>query len=52
MTFILFFVWLVANNWGDHEPLLFDPVNFWAGAFILAVALDLSGSHVRGHRGS
>ena len=27
MTFLWFFVWLIANNVGDNEPLIFDPVN-------------------------
>jgi hypothetical protein len=26
--------------------LLFDPVNFWAGFLLLALALDLSKTHV------
>jgi len=26
-----FIVWLIANNVGGHEPLLFDPVNAWTG---------------------
>ena len=47
MTLLVFVVWLVANLWGDSEPLLFDPVNVWAGAFLLAVALDLGGVHAR-----
>jgi hypothetical protein len=48
MTFAWFVVWLIANNVGAHEPLLIDPVNGWAGALILAVALDLSAAHARG----
>jgi hypothetical protein len=28
-------------------PLLFDPVNWWAGALLLAAALDLSRQHIR-----
>ena len=51
MTLVWFVVWLVANNWGDHEPLLFDPVNWWAGLLILAAALDLSRQHVPGSAG-
>jgi hypothetical protein len=27
MTLIWFVVWLISNVIGDHEPLLFDPVN-------------------------
>ena len=45
MTLIWFVVWLIANNIGDHEPLAFDPVNWWTGALLLAVALDLSAHH-------
>lgn len=45
MTFIWFIVWLIANNVGGREPLTFDPVNIWAGALILAVALDLGRQH-------
>lgn len=41
MTFIWFVVWLIANNVGSHEPLLFAPVNAWTGTLILAIALDL-----------
>jgi hypothetical protein len=45
MTLIWFIVWLIANNIGDHERLATDPVNFWTGALILAVALDLGRQH-------
>jgi hypothetical protein len=30
---------------GDREPLLADPVNWWAGTLLLVVALDLSRQH-------
>ena len=46
MTLLWFVVWLVANNFGDQEPLVFDPVNWWAGTLILAAALDLGRQHV------
>ena len=46
MTLVWFVIWLVANNWGDHELLIFDPVNCWAGTLILVAALDLSRQHV------
>lgn len=46
MTLVWFVIWLIANVVGDNEPLLFDPVNWWAGTLILAVALDLSRQHV------
>ena len=45
MTLIWFVVWIVANNVGDGEPLVFDPVNVWVGALLLAVALDLARQH-------
>lgn len=45
MTLIWFIVWLIADNIGRHEPLTLDPVNAWMATLILAVALDLGGSH-------
>lgn len=45
MTLVWFVVWLVINNIGDREPLVFDPVNWWAGTLLLAVALDLGRQH-------
>ena len=45
MTLIWFIVWVIANNIGDHEPLLTDPVNVWTWTLILAVALDLGRQH-------
>ena len=45
MTLIWFVVWLIANNIGDEEPLIFDPVNVWTGFLILAIALDLGAAH-------
>jgi len=45
MTLIWFAIWLISNLIGDHEPLLVDPVNWWAGTLILAVALDLGKQH-------
>ena len=47
MTFIWFVIWLIANNVGSHEPLIFNPVNAWTGTLILAIALYLGGSHSR-----
>lgn len=41
MTLIWFVVWLTWNVVGDTEPLTFDPVNWWAGLLLLAIALDL-----------
>jgi len=50
MTVIWFIVWVIADHIGNHEPLLFDPVNVWAATLILAVALDLGSAHARGAR--
>ena len=47
MTLLWFFVWLIANLIGDEEVLTFDPVNFWAGWLLLALALDLAGAHAK-----
>jgi hypothetical protein len=51
MTLIWFIVWLIANSIGDHAPLLWDPVNIWTGALLLAIAVDLSRQHVPAGRG-
>jgi hypothetical protein len=48
MTFIWFVIWLIANNVGGPEPLVFDPVNGWVATLILAIALDLGASHAQG----
>jgi len=45
LTLIWFVVWLIWNVVGDNESLTFDPVNWWAGLLILAIALDLSRQH-------
>jgi hypothetical protein len=42
VTILWFVVWFIANNIGGSAPLQFDPVNFWAGALVLAVAIDLN----------
>ena len=42
MTLIWFVVWLIADHVGSSEPLRFDPVNAWAAALLLAIALDLA----------
>jgi hypothetical protein len=47
MTLLWFVIWLIFDLIGDSEPLRFAPVNFWAGALLLALALDLSRQHVR-----
>jgi hypothetical protein len=46
MTLVWFVVWVIANSIGDSEALTTDPVNFWTGALLLTVALDLSRQHV------
>jgi hypothetical protein len=48
VTLIWFAVWLVCDLIGDEEPLTFAPVNWWAGALLLTVALDLSRQHAPG----
>ena len=50
MTFVWLVVWLVADLIGDREPLLFDPVNWWAGTLILAVAADINRPQIGGRR--
>ncbi len=52
MTILWFVIWLVSNIIGDEAPLHFDPVNWWAGTLLLAVALDLNKTHAmrRKHR--
>jgi hypothetical protein len=42
MIFVWFVIWFVADRIGDREPLLVDPVNWWAGTLILALAFDVS----------
>jgi len=50
MTFIWFVTWFIANNVGGHEALTADPVNGWVGTLLLAIALDLGGSHAANAR--
>ena len=45
MTLIWLVIWFIFDLVGDNEPLLFDPVNFWTGTLILAIALDLGSLH-------
>ena len=45
MTLLWFFIWFVCNLVGDKEVLTFDPVNWWAGTLLFAVAVDLAGIH-------
>jgi hypothetical protein len=46
VTLIWFIIWLIANSVGDHAPLLWNPVNIWAGTLLLAIAIDLTRQHV------
>ena len=46
MTLLWFVIWLIWNVVGDKEPIELAPVNWWAGTLLLAVALDLSKTHV------
>jgi hypothetical protein len=48
VTLVWFIIWLIANNVGGHEPLLFNPVNAWTATLILAIALDLGAAHALG----
>ena len=50
MTLLWFVVWFVWNFVGDKEPLEWAPVNWWTGTLLLAVALDLSKTHVLDRR--
>ncbi len=52
LTIVWFVVWPIANSIGDSEHLTFAPVNVWAGALLLTVALDLARQHApaRPHR--
>lgn len=45
MTLVWFVVWLVSDLIGDREALTFEPVNWWAGALLFTVALDLGRQH-------
>jgi hypothetical protein len=45
VTLLWFAIWLAWNVVGDEEPLTFDPVNWWAGTLLLALALDLGRQH-------
>jgi hypothetical protein len=45
VTLLWFIIWLIATLIGDDEVLTFDPVNWWAGTLLLAIALDLSSQH-------
>jgi hypothetical protein len=46
MTLLWFVIWFIWNLIGDEESILLDPVNFWAGSLLFAIAVDLSKTHV------
>jgi hypothetical protein len=48
VTLIWFVIWLISDLVGDDEPLTFDPVNWWTGTLLLAIALDLGRQHAPG----
>jgi hypothetical protein len=48
VTLLWFVIWLISDLIGDREPLLFDPVNIWAGTLLAAIALDLARAHTCG----
>ena len=50
MTLLWFVIWFICDLIGDRETLSFDPVNWWAGTLLLAIAVDLSKSHVKRRR--
>ena len=45
MTILWFLIWFVSDLVGDREVITFDPVNWWAGTLLLAIALDLGRQH-------
>jgi hypothetical protein len=47
VTLVWFVIWLICNLIGDNEGLTFDPVNWWAGTLLLAIAIDLGAAHAR-----
>jgi hypothetical protein len=51
VTIVWFVVWLIADLIGDREPLLLDPVNWWTGTLILAIALDVNRPPIKPRRG-
>jgi hypothetical protein len=51
MTLIWLIAWFIADQTGDRAPLLFDPVNLWAGLLLLAIALDLGAAHATRNAG-
>jgi len=50
VTLLWFLIWFVCNLIGDEEVLTFDPVNWWAGFLLFAIAIDLAGVHASAQR--
>ena len=50
VTLAWFVVWFICDVIGDREALRFDPVNWWAGFFLFALAVDLGRQHATKHR--
>jgi hypothetical protein len=42
VTLLWFVIWFICDRIGDREVLTFDPVNWWAGTLLLAIAVDLA----------
>jgi hypothetical protein len=51
VTLLWLVVWFIADQVGGRESLLFNPGNAWAATLLLAIALDLGGSHARAGSG-
>lgn len=47
MAVLWFITWLVTTLFITDAPLTFDPVNWWAGLLLAAVALDLAGAQAK-----
>ena len=47
MTILWFIAWLITTLFITDAPLTFDPVNWWAGLLLAAVALDLAGAQAK-----
>ena len=45
MTLLWFVIWLWSPTSSARTRLTLDPVNWWMGTLILAIALDLGRQH-------
>lgn len=50
MTLLWVIVWFIADRIGDREHVIFNPVDWWAGTLLLAVALDLNRPRIKAGR--